>query len=138
METIHKWGHALEKNGHLLLSENNIVGLHGLIGVVQSFRMEPWFSSLWTLQKASFRRGAFIVTRDASTADENEHSKIPLRLKDLIECFELLKITMIEFSDLRQTDDNRKLSDLIQDFGFGEFYLRSPMNPLAAAHRRRA
>lgn len=134
-ETINEWIYEYAIKAELLI-EKDITAIQGLIGVLQLFRSEPWFSSLWALQEAFLRQDAFIVTKDASTVGENDYGKNPLRLKDLIMSFDSVRNHMIENPDLCDIDKSLELRGLFEGFGFSDFFQGSPLKLLAAAQHR--
>ena len=141
---IKKWESDLIRSSDLLsegtihneLTSANTAGAQEMVKVIQDIRVDPWFSSLWTLQEAFLRQDAVILSKDATTVGENEHGPCPLRLKDLIYFFEVVRSTFMESSSLKQLDVQLKLVSLIEGFGFANFYLEFPMNLLAASQYR--
>lgn len=118
------------------INEANRPDAEALALLVERFRGDPWFSSLWTLQEAFLCQEAFMLLKDTLTFGEGKDIYGSTRLKDLIGLFETMKNVLVDSPKLRKMGYDTGLIPAVDSFGFAEFYVGFPMNLLAASQHR--
>ena len=107
-------------------------GIHLMIGAMEKFSWEPWFSSLWTLQEGFLRQDAFLKDRDGKPwVDISSQS----RLSDFIDLLYELSKTLAS-SIIVHTFAAEELRAQVEKLGCLEMKSRIPTILLKASHSR--